>query len=201
MAGLGGILPRSDAWKSGTRPDLTVWMGVRRPHRLTPVLEHLDPPVGPSEVRRLVSPQVHHAPDIADAHLGQGQVVARREAHDPTRARLAFGDEQTVLGSAGGRVGTQGSEVIGEDVGRVVRRVPGAIRPSRSGAQIARWVEVRAFDRDDRIAPALPRPARSLGRHEDPLVQERIVSPMWSRLAGGDVAHRDRAYGTGGVRR
>jgi hypothetical protein len=43
---------------------------------------------------------------------------------------------------------------------------------------------VRAFDRDDRIAPALPRPARSLGRR-GPTRPGGIVSPMWSRLAGG----------------
>ena len=78
-------------------PDLAVRMGVGRAHRLAAVLEDLDVAiVVPSSVVWSAH-EVDHPAHVACGHGAERQIVARREAHDATGARLALSLQQAVV--------------------------------------------------------------------------------------------------------
>jgi hypothetical protein len=92
-------------------------MRVAAAHHRALVLEHLD--VADVRVRPerlgLVRPGLHHAKDRLRLHLGEGQVVARREAHDAAASRGGLGHQEAVPGTLGrARSRQQGREVVVE---------------------------------------------------------------------------------------
>ena len=178
---LGRVLRGDGRRQRRPGPDLPVRVRVGGAHRLAPVLEHLDPAVLPPEVGRLLRPQVDDAAHVGRRHLREREVVARREADDPARPLLALGAQQPVLERRVARRRPERREVVGEHEGRVVGRVRLAVRPRVAGAQVAGRVEGRAGLDLRPLLAALPRPVRPAGRHEHPLVAQRVVAAV--RLA------------------
>ena len=167
-------------------PDLAVRVRVGGAHRLAPVLEHLDPPELPAELRGLVGPDVHDPADLGRTHPRQGQVVARREADHAAGAPGAFGAEQARLHPRVRRVRAEGGEVVGEHECRVVDRVDIAVHSRVAGAQVAAGVERRPLLRRLRLLGAQPGPPGAAGRDEHPLVGEGVPAAVRLGLERAD---------------
>jgi hypothetical protein len=163
---------------------------VAAAHERALVLEdlHVADEVEGAETRRLVGPGVDHGPDAGDVHIGERQVVARREAEDAADAARGTGAEQLVVErGTGRRLGEQGREVVVERERRGVRRIRGPVRATIAGAEVARRVIRRALVARRRLDLSLPRALQPMGRAEDPLVEERVVAAMGT----GGNGHED----------
>lgn len=173
-------------------------MRIGGPHLGTPVLEDLDPPVGRAELRRLLRPDVDHIPYRFSADVRERQVMAPAEADHPARAGFALGDEEAVLDALRAAIGSERGEVVREDEGRVVLRVPGAARALVAGAQVALGVVRRPGIARRRLDLALPRTLGALRGDEDPLIGERVVASM-RRGQRSRWSERQGRHGGGGA--
>ena len=110
-------------------PNLAVGMRIAAAHGRALVLEDLHVPdtSGVCQAVHLVGPRLDDGPDRPGVHLRQREVVPRREAHDPTAARLGLCDEQLVARRRrSGRAGQQRREVVVERERGGIRGVPRA---------------------------------------------------------------------------
>jgi hypothetical protein len=158
-------------------------VGVRiaAPHHGSLVLEHLDvvDVASGSEPDHFPGPGIDHLPDRAGVHLREGEVVPRGETEDAAHARGGLGREESIL-AAGfrGVFRKQGREVVVEGEGRLVPGIARPVRPPVSGAEVTRGVVGGPHFFGDGFHLALPGPLQTVGRAHDPLVEERVVSPV-----------------------
>lgn len=59
-------------------------VGVGATHYLPLVLKHLDPLVGPAQLRNLIGPFINDSSYLGQFHERKSEVRARVETHDPT---------------------------------------------------------------------------------------------------------------------
>jgi hypothetical protein len=107
--------------------------------------------------------------------------MTRREAHDATDPRLAFGDQQSLapdIEPLSRGVGPEGSEVVVEDQGTGVGGVPGATGPHISRTEITARVVIRLSPDRHLLDLALPGTERPVRRHHHPLVAEGVEPAM-----------------------
>ena len=139
----------------------------------------------------LLCPNVHHPPQISSLHLGQAQVVTRRKADDTADSRLAARNQQA-SSSAGGSslpsrglmhfaapgVGQQGGIIIVENIRPRVSRGARAGGSAIAGTHVTVWVVTRLRLGRKFFHLALPRPLRTMGRHQNPLLRQGIEAPV-----------------------
>src|SRR6266481_7763594 len=105
--------------------------------------------------------------------------MAARKAANATKAALGAGDQQ-----AGGvdrdfrRVGQKSGEVVIEDKGGGVVRVPGSPRARVAGTEIAGGIKMWGIFRGRLLNFALPWALRAMGRDDDPLARERVEAAV-----------------------
>ena len=159
-------------------------MGVRRAHRLAPVLEDLDPAASPGPARRTGRPRrrrsggPRHDPSRRDG--GRAAASSRRPGTFP-RSPSARNRPSPPSHALVGRRRPQRGEVVREDERALVRRVALAVGAGIARAEVAIGVvggrRVRAGGRFP-FALAEPGTARPTGRDEHPVAAERIPAAV-----------------------
>mgnify|MGYP006950043653 CR=1 FL=1 len=158
--------------------EAAVGMGVGGAHRRAAVLEDLDPAPVATQVGRLVGP---HLDDLAHAHrlhAREREIVTRREADDPAGAGLGLGPQQAFGIDLVARVGAQGREVVGEDVGVCVFRVACTASSFVAGAKVAFRIVFRAVIGRRFLDLTLPRPFCAMWGYENVFTGEGIVTAV-----------------------
>ena len=180
------------------RPDLPVRVRVRAAHQLALVLERLHPPVAGAQRRRLRRVRVDHRRDVGGRHLGQRQIVARREADHAARAPHALRPEQRpAVGVVDRAVGVlQRREVVVEHERAAVARVGDAARALVARAEVAAGIVRRPLAARRRLVTPLPRPLRALGRHQHPLAGQRVEAAVRPRAGAHGRRPRPLTRGT-----
>ena len=178
IAALADIGLRRIVRQKVTGPDLAVWVRVGTTHGRALVLEDLHPAPAGAQFVVLGDPGVDDAADGCLGQLGQCLAVVGREADDPAGAAHAVAGKEGIVPMVGRRVGQQGREVVGEDVGAGVGRVGLATHTGVAGAQVAVRVVCRARGVVGGFLLALPGAFGPVGGDEDPAVLQRVVAAM-----------------------
>jgi hypothetical protein len=181
-------------------PDLAMRVGIGGAHHGAAVFENLnviDKRTG-AEIGILLDPDIHHAAEVGQIHVGDGEVVLGREADDAADAGLAFGDEKAVAVETVWRsVGLEGGEIVIENEGGSVVRIVNAAGAGIAGAEIAGWVVFRLRRSGDGLDLSEPGTGGAMGRNEHPFAGERveaavrILLPVEHQLYGNGLRRAD----------
>ena len=163
------------------RPDLAVRVRIACAHHGAAVFEDLYVvDLGPrAEFQVLLHPRIHHLAQVGRLHVGDRQVVARRETDHAAESRFGFGQQQAVLLEAiQRRARLERGEVVVENESSGVRRIahPAGARVART--QIAVGVVIGLCG--DGLVFHLPLPGalRAVRRHQHPFARQRIEPPV-----------------------
>jgi hypothetical protein len=198
-------LPSGNARYVIGRPELAVGVRIAAPHDGALVLEDLcvADELPRVEGRRFVGPGVHNERDVVDVHVGERQIVARREADDPAEAAHGLGHEQLRRCGRDVRrrtpirkgvlhiVPQKRRKIVVERERGSVSRVAFAVGACVAGTEIACGIVRREVVPRDCLDLSQPGTFEAVGRAEHPLVEQGIIAAV--RATGRHVANPSMA--------
>ena len=171
------------------RVDLAVRVRIGDADDVALVLEaqHLANLRARAQLARLAAPHVDDLRDRRRRHLGQRQIVTRREADD---ARGADGGRRAVErrrdGDVARRVRAHARVIVVEHERALVARVDRARDAGVPRAEVAAGIVGRQLGRGRRHRLARPRPLLPVRRHDHPLLAQRMP-PLFPAPGAGPV--------------
>ena len=175
-------------------PNLSVRMRIAASHHLAAVFKdlHMIDLRNCPEFEILSCPDVNHRTNGRYIHVRQSQIVARREANDPTDSCFRLCMEE-VCGVAMNfdlrHIQPHRPEIIVKDECGVVTRIANSTCTLVSRAQIAqRIVAERALFRLP-LSLSLPWALHAMWRDQHPVTCQRIQTAMWGFLESVKVNH------------
>src|SRR6266481_5796369 len=168
-----------------TCPNLTVRMRIARPHQRPAVLEnlHVAHPIDLSQSPKFRSPYPNRFADRLQRHPRNRQVMPRRKTDHPANPFLRARHQQApFFYFEVRRIRQKRRKIIVKYKCAGVLRIPCAIRPLISWAQVASRIVGWQIRRRRLLHLPKPRPFRSMRRHQHPLARQWIEPSMWHFL-------------------